>query len=124
VNVAIKQVWYPNLTLEHYNHCRIKSSFTSEDGDGKAGGYGGLFSLTLTSKAASQAFFDDLSCYKGPNLGTKSTLACPLMAILAHCTELEWAARYGVEEGFGEGYCGDGGEEGIAEGFGQCVGGW
>jgi cystathionine gamma-synthase len=95
-NVAIKEVWYPKyITSEHYDHCRIKSS-TSEDG--KAGGYGGLFSLTFTSKAASQAFFDNLPCYKGPSLGTNFTLACPF-TILAHFTELEWAARYGVEEG-------------------------
>jgi cystathionine gamma-synthase len=98
-NVAIKEVWYPNIISEDHNHCRIKSSFTSEDSDGKAGGYGGLFSLTFTSKAASQAFFDNLPCYKGPSLGANFTLACPF-TILAHFTELEWAARSGVEEGF------------------------
>jgi cystathionine gamma-synthase len=86
---AIKDVCYPKyITSEHYNHSRIKSSFTSEDGDGKAGGYGGLFSLTFTSKAASQAFFDNLPCYKGPSLGTDFTLACPF-TILVHFTELE-----------------------------------
>lgn len=95
-NVAIKEVWYPKYTTpEHYDHCGIKST-TSEDR--KAGGYGGLFFLTFTSKAASQAFFDNLPCYKEPSLGTNFTLACPF-TILAHFTELEWAARYGVEEG-------------------------
>jgi len=54
--------------------------------------------LTFTSHLASHTFFDALSCYKGPSLGTNFTLACPF-TILAHYTELEWAAKYGVEEG-------------------------
>jgi cystathionine gamma-synthase len=94
---AIKEVFYPKyITPENYNHCRIKGSV-----DGKAvlgGGYGGLFSLTFTSLKASLAFFDALPCYKGPSLGTNFTLACPY-TILAHFTELEWAAEFGVEEG-------------------------
>ena len=91
---AIKEVFYPKyITPENYNHCRIK------DSDGKVvGGYGGLFSLTFTSLKASLAFFDALPCYKGPSLGTNFTLACPY-TILAHFTELGWAAEFGVEEG-------------------------
>ena len=91
---AIKEVFYPKyITPENYNHCRIK------DQDGKTvGGYGGLFSLTFTSLKASSAFFDALPCYKGPSLGTNFTLACPY-TILAHFTELDWAAEFGVEEG-------------------------
>lgn len=93
---AIKEVFYPKyITPEHYNHCRIKDLGSV---DGKAGGYGGLFSLTFTSLAASIAFFDALPCYKGPSLGTNFTLACPY-TILAHFAELEWAAEFGVEEG-------------------------
>ena len=93
---AIKEVFYPKyITPEHYNHCRIKGLGSV---DGKAGGYGGLFSLTFTSLAASMAFFDALPCYKGPSLGTNFTLACPY-TILAHFAELEWAAEFGVEEG-------------------------
>lgn len=92
-NAAIKEVFYPKYTTaEHYEHCRITGS-SSEDG-----GYGGLFSLTFTSLAASRTFFDALQCYKGPSLGTNFTLACPF-TILAHYGELEWAAGYGVEEG-------------------------
>ena len=70
------------------------------DGNLKAvgGGYGQLFSLTFTSFAASSAFFDYLPCYKGPSLGTNFTLACPY-TILAHLSELEWGAEFGVEEG-------------------------
>jgi len=91
---VIKQVFYPKyITPENYDHCRIKETV-----DGKAGGYGGLFSLTFISIAASIAFFDALPCYKGPSLGTNFTLACPY-TILAHFTELEWAAEFGIEEG-------------------------
>ncbi|KAF9482287.1 PLP-dependent transferase [Pholiota conissans] len=91
---AIKEVFYPKYTTrQNYDICRIKSA----DG-GEAGGFGGLFSLTFTSLAASHAFFDALPCYKGPSLGTNFTLACPF-TILAHFGELDWAAKYGVEEG-------------------------
>ena len=93
---AIKEVFYPKyITPENYNHCRIKAPSSV---DGKAGGYGGLFSLTFTSLAASKAFFDALPCHKGPSLGTNFTLASPY-TILAHFTELKWAAEFGVEEG-------------------------
>lgn len=92
---AIKEVFYPKwITRDKYDKCRIKK----EDGHERDGGFGGLFSLTFTSTAASQVFYDTLSCYKGPSLGTNFTLASPY-AILAHFTELEWAAQYGVEAG-------------------------
>ncbi|KAK7043860.1 Cystathionine gamma-synthase [Paramarasmius palmivorus] len=87
-NTPIKDVFYPKYTTtEHYQHCQLPG-----------GGYGGLFSVTFTSNAASQAFFDALPVYKGPSLGTNFTLACPF-TILAHYTELDWAREYGVEEG-------------------------
>lgn len=93
---VIKEVFYPKyITPEHYDHCRIKAAAPEA---GKGGGFGGLFSLTFTSNTASEAFFDALPCYKGPSLGTNFTLACPF-TILAHFTELDWAAQYGVEEG-------------------------
>ncbi|PPQ72984.1 hypothetical protein CVT24_000297 [Panaeolus cyanescens] len=93
---AVKRVFYPKyVTRANYEYCRIK---TPRPEDGREGGFGGLFSLTFTSTAASKAFFDTLPCYKGPSLGTNFTLACPF-TILAHYTELDWAAQYGVEEG-------------------------
>lgn len=93
---AIKDVFYPKyVTREKYDICRIK---TPDVDDGKVGGFGGLFSLTFTSMEASKAFFDALPCYKGPSLGTNFTLACPF-TILAHYTELDWAAQFGVEAG-------------------------
>lgn len=86
--IAIKEVYYPKYSCpSNYAICRLPE-----------GGYGGLFSLTFTSLAASRAFFDALPCLKGPSLGTNFTLACPY-TILAHYNELEWAAEYGVEEG-------------------------
>jgi len=91
---AIKDVLYPKWsTRENYDKCRVKAS------DGTAtGGFGGLFSLTFTSTDVSSAFFDTLPINKGPSLGTNFTLACPY-TILAHYDELEWAAKFGVEEG-------------------------
>ncbi|KZT07024.1 PLP-dependent transferase [Laetiporus sulphureus 93-53] len=88
---AINQVYYPKWeTAANFDRCRVR-----KDGV-PTGGYGGLFSLTFTTTAAAQAFFDALSCHKGPSLGTNFTLACPY-AILAHFAELDWAAGYGVE---------------------------
>ena len=89
---AIKTVFYPKyVTRENYERCRITD-------DDEPGGFGGLFSLTFASAGASRAFFDALPFQKGPSLGTNFTLACPY-TILAHYTELDWAAQYGVEEG-------------------------
>jgi cystathionine gamma-synthase len=92
---VIQDVFYPKwVSRENYEHCRITGPGAGEGGSG----FGGLFSLTFTSAAASQAFFDTLACYKGPSLGTNFTLACPYV-VLAHYAELEWAARFGVAEG-------------------------
>ncbi|OCH86457.1 PLP-dependent transferase [Obba rivulosa] len=85
---VVKEVFYPKWqTAVHYERCRQPG-----------GGYGGLFSITFTSTAASHAFFDTLRCHKGPSLGTNFTLACPY-TVLAHYVEMDWAAQYGVEEG-------------------------
>ena len=89
---VIKQVYYPRYsTPETYEQAKRQPPL------GK-GGYGGLFSLTFTSMAASRAFYDALGCAKGPSLGTSFTLASPY-TILAHYYELQWAAEHGVEEG-------------------------
>jgi cystathionine gamma-synthase len=89
---AIKQVYYPPYRTPETFHQARRTPTLGE------GGYGGLFSLTFTSDKASEAFFDTLSCAKGPSLGTSFTLACPY-TILAHYYELDWAAEYGVESG-------------------------
>ncbi|KAF5369009.1 hypothetical protein D9758_002865 [Tetrapyrgos nigripes] len=93
-NGIVKDVYYPKyITPDHYERCRIK---TNTSNGTESGGYGGLFSVTLQSAAASHAFYDALPCYKGPSLGTNFTLACPY-AVLAHFTELDWAAQYDVD---------------------------
>lgn len=93
---VIKDVWYPKWsTPENYEQCRIKAGTHEHERDG---GYGGLFSLTFTSLAASQAFFDALEVNKGPSLGTNFTLASPYV-ILAHYAELDWAQQFGVDPG-------------------------
>lgn len=87
---AVKRVYYPRYsTPEVYDQARRSPSHGR-------GGYGGLFSLTFASPAASAAFFDALECAKGPSLGTSFTLACPYV-ILAHYLELDWVQQFGVE---------------------------
>ncbi|TDL22692.1 PLP-dependent transferase [Rickenella mellea] len=94
-HAVIKEVFYPKfITRENFDLCRNRS----EDGAEDEPYFGPLFSITFTTKAASEAFFDALPCHKGPSLGTNFTLACPY-TVLAHYTELDWAQKYGVEEG-------------------------
>ncbi|KAI9508571.1 PLP-dependent transferase [Russula earlei] len=81
----ITEVFYPKWqTANHYAARRLQG-----------GGFGGLFSLAFAGSAPAEAFYDELACAKGPSLGTNFTLACPY-TILAHYTELDWAAQYGV----------------------------
>lgn len=97
---GMKELFYPKYqTRENYDVCRRKKAFTplGNMGEGE-GGYGGLFSITFESEAASKAFYDTLECAKGPSLGTNLTLASPY-TILAHYGELDWAAQFGVERG-------------------------
>lgn len=92
---VVRDVFYPKyVTRESYERCRIKADPALGI---QEGGYGGLFSVTFTSLPAATAFFDTLSCYKGPSLGTNFTLACPY-AVLVHYSELDWAASFGVDE--------------------------
>lgn len=89
---VIKKVYYPRyVTPEIYAQAKRTPTL------GK-GGFGGLFSITFTSLAASKAFFDTIACAKGPSLGTSFTLASPY-TLLAHYGELDWAAQYGVDSG-------------------------
>jgi cystathionine gamma-synthase len=59
------------------------------------GGRGCLFSIILEDECAAARFYDHLRVCKGPSLGTNFSLCCPY-TLLAHYTELEWAARCGV----------------------------
>ncbi|KAG0749905.1 hypothetical protein G6F16_003518 [Rhizopus arrhizus] len=83
----VHKVFYPKYTCrENYDAVKHKT----EDA-----GYGGLFSVLLKDEKSAAQFYDNLKCAKGPSLGTNFTLASPY-TILAHYTELDWAAKYGV----------------------------
>ena len=93
---VLKEVFYPKyITRDNYDAYR-KTGVDPEDG--KVGGFGGLFSLTFTSMAASMAFYDALRCFKGGSFGTNFSLACPY-TIISHFKELDWANQYDVEAG-------------------------
>lgn len=62
------------------------------------GGYGGLLSVVFHNDEDAVVFFDTIETAKGPSLGTNFTLTSPY-TMIAHYTELEWAAQYGVEKG-------------------------
>ena len=101
---VVTKVYYPKfITSQHYE-ARMRASVStasqgsSVDAHEPSAGYGGLFSVTFTTLAASRAFFDTLKCCKGPSLGTNFTLACPY-TVLAHYLELDWAREWEVEEG-------------------------
>jgi len=112
----VKEVFYPKYTTrENYDACRIPAQ-----GASPAGGFGGLFSVSFTSLAAGQAFFDALPCEKGPSLGTNFTLACPY-TVLAHYTELDWAAGWGVEASLVRISVGMEAKESLLSGFAQAV---
>ncbi|KAI1441617.1 PLP-dependent transferase [Annulohypoxylon stygium] len=83
----VTNVYYPkyNESRPNYEVCKLPN-----------GGYGGLLSCTLKTKAHAMAFFDALETAKGPSLGTNFTLTSPYV-VLAHYQELEWAAGYGVD---------------------------
>ncbi|KAI1370276.1 PLP-dependent transferase [Hypoxylon crocopeplum] len=82
----VTKVYYPkyNESRHNYEACRLPN-----------GGYGGLLSCTLKTKAHAMAFYDALETAKGPSLGTNFTLTSPYV-VLAHYQELEWAASFGV----------------------------
>ncbi|KAF8311851.1 PLP-dependent transferase [Clavulina sp. PMI_390] len=98
-DLVVTNVYYPKWeTRENYDACRIGSveQVTRSTSSQPEGGFGSLFTVTFTSELASSVFYDNLPTEKGPSLGTNFTLASPY-AILAHYTELDWAAEYGVE---------------------------
>ncbi|KAI1462962.1 PLP-dependent transferase [Daldinia caldariorum] len=82
----VTNVYYPkyNESRPNYEACKLPT-----------GGYGGLLSCTLKTKAHAMAFYDALETAKGPSLGTNFTLTSPYV-VLAHYQELDWAASFGV----------------------------
>jgi cystathionine gamma-synthase len=80
----------PQITTVHYPD---DDAFRALQRPGA--GQGALFSVILKDPASAPTFFDALRVSKGPSLGTNFTLACPY-TLLAHYTELDWAAQCGV----------------------------
>jgi cystathionine gamma-synthase len=87
-HATVKEVFYPRGDSSQH----IYDSFRRPGGK-----YGFLLSATFVSPECAIAFHDALDVAKGPSLGTNFTLACAY-TLLAHYSELEWAARFGVVE--------------------------
>lgn len=88
---AVARVHFPTLDPTQ------RDAFDPLRTGGAAGahGHGMLLALTLHDPSATPGFFDRLRLSKGPSLGTNYSLACPY-TLLAHYTELDWAAQCGV----------------------------
>lgn len=61
----------------------------------RGAGRGCLLSFILKDPAKAPSVYDNLQISKGPSLGTNFSLCCPY-TLLAHYTELDWAAKCGV----------------------------
>ena len=85
--ILVKRVFYPKCNPSRPNYDAYRTP---------EGGYGGLLSAVFQSEADAIKFYDAIETSKGPSLGTNFTLTSPY-TILAHYTELEWAAKFGVE---------------------------
>ncbi|KAL8856922.1 MAG: hypothetical protein Q9178_006511 [Gyalolechia marmorata] len=85
--ICMKDVYYPKFSSTRPFYDRHRSP---------TGGYGGLLSVTFKTRPEAIAFYDALETAKGPSLGTNFTLSSPY-TLLAHYTELDWAAKYGVD---------------------------
>ncbi|KAL4721902.1 hypothetical protein ACLX1H_011094 [Fusarium chlamydosporum] len=87
-HASVEQIYYPkgNPTQDIYEKYKRPNQ-----------GYGYLLSIRFKTPEAAMAFHDALNVAKGPSLGTNFTLCCAY-TLLAHYSELEWAAKYGVVE--------------------------
>ena len=90
---VVEDVFYPKyVTRHHYDAYRREHPYVE---GAERSGFGGLISVQFSSIAPAQAFYNNLAVFKGPSLGTNCTLACPY-TLLAHYSELDWAARMNV----------------------------
>ncbi|KAJ5220268.1 pyridoxal phosphate-dependent transferase [Penicillium chermesinum] len=85
---AVAEVFYPKGSSSQQVYDEFKKP-------GK--GYGFLLSIRFLQPSAAVAFHDALLVAKGPSLGTNFTLCCAY-TLIAHYSELEWAAKFGVIE--------------------------
>lgn len=96
---VVDRVFYPSgsATQHLYERYHRKPLRTEEGEESPGVGYGYLLSIRFVKDSAAIAFHDALDVAKGPSLGTNFTLCCAY-TLLAHASELEWAAEYGVVE--------------------------
>jgi cystathionine gamma-synthase len=99
---AVDKVFYPKgSATQHLYERHVRRQAGAEDQDRTQRemrpGYGYLLSIRFVKDSAAIAFHDCLGVAKGPSLGTNFTLCCAY-TLLAHASELEWAAEYGVDE--------------------------
>ncbi|KAG6002065.1 hypothetical protein E4U54_000960 [Claviceps lovelessii] len=87
---SVDEVFYPPGSATQHLYERYKRAAVEA-------GYGYLLSVRFVKPAAAIAFYDALEVAKGPSLGTNFSLCCAY-TWLAHATELEWAAGFGVVE--------------------------
>lgn len=85
---SVDEVFYPKDSSSQHLYDKFRR---------KEGLYGFLFSTRFKAPEAAIAFHDALDVAKGPSLGTNFTLCCAY-TLLAHYSELDWAAQYGVVE--------------------------
>lgn len=88
-HILVKRIFYPKHNPSRPNY----EAFRKPEG-----GYGSLLSVIFHDDNDAVIFYDTIETAKGPSLGTNFTLTSPY-TILAHYTELEWAAQFGVERG-------------------------
>lgn len=82
----VSNIWYPKYTTPE-----LYDTLKTADG-----GYGCLFSMTLSIPSQAPKFFNCLKIAKGPSLGTNFSIACPY-TLLAHYGELEFVKKCGVD---------------------------
>lgn len=103
---TIATVYYPGVNLPETGE-RFDSLCRHVCGGVNTAGRGCLLSIVLASDQDAsvsearkdrqmQVFFDAMSCWKGPSLGTNFTLCCPY-TLLAHYGELDWAKQFGID---------------------------
>jgi cystathionine gamma-synthase len=94
---AVETVNYPGLSQEgKVMFDGVKREPVTIGSTTHQAGYGCLMSIELKATHDTSVFYDLLDVRKGPSLGTSFTLVCPY-TLLAHYTELPWAASFGVE---------------------------
>lgn len=91
---------HPSVKALHYStgeeYESVMRLVPGTDRRSEDAGYGCLMSIVPVDSIDEKAFYDALEVAKGPSLGTNFTIACPY-TLLAHYTELPWAAGFGVD---------------------------